>query len=143
MFNFSAIIRDTLVSDATVKGLFNAAATGSCKVRLAELQISASYPQVLIDYIGGQTIPGMDAEEGRLYVRVESQGSGSEHAIKNLGFFKSAILNLLDEHNLSATSTVYHLRKTNETGCRFDEENKCYFNTLMFDTWVKQNHNIP
>jgi hypothetical protein len=132
-----------MVDNATIKGLFNAAATASCKVRLAELQISASYPQVLIDYIGGQTIPGMDAEEGRLYIRVESQGSGSEHAIKNLGFFKSAILGLLDEQKLSATSTVYHLRKTNETGCRFDEENKCYFNTLMFDTWVKQNHNIP
>jgi len=143
MFNFTSLIRESLANNATIKGLFNAALTGSCRVTLSELALSGAYPQILLDYVGGQTIPGMDGEQGRLYIRVESQGSGSEHAIKNLGWFKSAILNVLDENNLSATATIYHLRKTNETGCRYDEDNKCYFNTLMFDTWVKQNHNIP
>ena len=143
MFILKTLIRDTLVNNATVKALFNATATGSCAVRMQGLQMSATYPQILIDYMGGATEAGMDTEEGRLYLRIESQGSGSEHPIKNLGFFRSAIFGVLDDTPLSATATVYQIRKTNETGERYDEENKCYFNTIGFNVWVKQDFAKP
>ena len=143
MFILKTLIRDTLVNNATIKGLFNAANTGSCIVRMDNLQMSASYPQILIGYSAGPTTPGMDAEQGRLYLRIETQGSGTEHPIKNLGFFRSAILNVLDDTNLSATATIFHMRKTNEIGEQYDEDNKYYFNVLSFDTWVKQDWNKP
>ena len=143
MFVFKTLIRDTLVNNATIKGLFNATATGSCMVRMAELQVSATYPQILIEYIGGPTIANMDGERGRLYLRVESKGSGTEHPLKNLGYFRGAILNVLDDVTLSGTSVCYLLMKTNETGERFDDEQKCYFNTIGFDVFLKQDFTKP
>jgi hypothetical protein len=143
MFILKTLVKDKLVDNATIKGLFNAAATGSCAVRMAELQLSATYPQILIDYVGGPTTSNMDAEEGVLYLRIESQGSGSEHPLKNLGFFRSAILNVLDDTNHSATATVFHMRKINELGERYDEERKMYFNLIGFNVWVKQSFNNP
>ena len=143
MFIFKTLIKDKLVDNATIKGLFNAAATGSCAVRMAELQMSTTYPQILIDYVGGPTEPGMDAEQGRLYLRIESQGSGSEHPIKNLGFFRSAILNIIDDTAIASTAVAYHLRKSFESGEHYDEENKCYFNTIGFETWIKQDFSKP
>jgi hypothetical protein len=110
---------------------------------MSQLEISGIFPNITLDYVGGPTRGGMDGEYGRLYLRMESQGSGSEHAIKNLGFFRSAVLNLLDDTPLSATAVVYHMRKTNETGERFDEDNNCYYNVLGFDCWVKQDHTKP
>jgi len=147
MFILKTLIRDTLVDNAAIKTLFNAAATGSCIVRMSELMLSAVYPNISIDYVGGATVPGMDGENGRLYLRVESaSGSGAggnEHAIKDLGRFRSAILNLLDDTNLSATATLYWIHKTNETGERWDQENNCYYNVLGFDCLTKQNFSYP
>ena len=144
MFVFKTLIRDKLVDNANIKTLFNAAATGSCAVRMAELQVSAVYPQVTIDYVGGATIGGMAGEEGRLYLRIETKGgTGSEHGIKNLGQFRRNILSILDDTNHSATAVVYHCRKTNESGDRFDDINKCYYNTLGFDIWLKVNTTVP
>ena len=143
MFTFKTLVRDKLVDNATVKGLFNAAATGSCVIKMDNLQMSASYPQILISYTPGQTIAGMDAEEGRLYLRVETQGSGSEHPIKNLGYFRAAILNVLDDMSQTGTAVAYQIRKTNELGEQYDSDNKYYFNVISFNTWIKQDWNKP
>lgn len=143
MFVFKTLIRDKLVDNAGIKTLFNAGATGSCFVNMAELQVSAHYPQILIDYVGGATIGGMGGEEGRLYLRIETKGSGTEHPIKNLGNFRRNILSVLDDTNHSATAVVYHLRKTNESGDKFDFDSKCYYNTIGFNVLVKQNFNLP
>ena len=143
MFILKTLIRDKLVDNATIKALFNAAATGSCVVNMHELDVSASYPNISIDYVGGATQTNMGGEEGRLYLRVESQGSGSEHAIKNLGYFRSAILNILDDKSHSATATIYHIRKTNETGERIAEDKNCYYNIISFNVWNKQDFTKP
>lgn len=142
MYNAKTLIRDTLVNDATIKTYFSAAATGSCRVNMADIEWSATYPQVLIQWVGGATTPGMSADEARVYITIESQGSGSTSAYKQLGQFRSTILGLIDDKNLSGTATIYQIRKTNELE-GYDEDTHVYYQRLGFDCFVKQSSSIP
>ena len=142
MYNYKTLIRDALVNNATVKTIFAAAATGSCRVNMENLRASASYPQILIGFGGGETTPGMDADETRIYLTCESKGSGSLHPYKENGKMRSAILNVIDDTNLSATSVCYHIRKFSEAE-GYDGDKKVYWLRLGFTAIYKQNTSIP
>lgn len=143
MYNAKTLIRDTLVNNATIKGYFAATLTGSCNVNMADLQWSATYPQVIVQWVGGATTPGMNADDARIYLTIESQGSGSTlSAYKEIGKFRSTILSLIDDTNLSGTATIYHLRKTNELE-GYDEDTKVYYSRIGFDCITKQSSNTP
>jgi hypothetical protein len=142
MYNAKTLIRDTLVDNATIKGYFSAAATGSCHVTMEHIQVSAVYPQITIGWIGGQTTPGMDADEAFVYLTVTTLGSGSLHPFKELGKFRSTIISLLDDTNLSATATIYHMRKENEFEM-YDDDTKVYGLKMGFLLKTKQSSTIP
>ena len=142
-YTYKTLIRDKLVDDATIKGLFGAAATGSCRVNMEFLNVSASYPQILIGYGGGETTPNMDADEARIFLTVESRGSGSLHPYKEIGKLRSAILAVIDDTALqSNTAVAYHCRKFSEIE-GYNESKKVYWNRIAFDVNYLQNTSLP
>lgn len=135
------MIRDKLVDNATVKGIFGAGATGSCNIRMEFINASASYPQVVIGYGGGQTTPNMDADESRIYLTIECKGSGSIHAYQEIGKIRSAILDVIDDTSIqSNTAVAYHCRKFSEVE-GYSEDEKVYWERLGFQVWYKQQTN--
>lgn len=143
MFSYKKLIRDKLVDTAGVKTLFTAAATGSCRVLMEDLVVDDKFPQVLIGYGGGETTLNMSADSSQIYVTIEAQSSGSEHAYDILGDFRSQILSVLDDTALNSTTAVcYHLRKFGETES-FDEERKVYWLRIGFNGEFKQNFSLP
>ncbi len=141
-YNFRTLIRDALVDNAGIKSVFAAGATGSCRVNMDFLIVSAVYPQVIIGYSAGQTTPGMGGSESQIFLTTECKGSGALHAHKELGNFRRNILNVLDDTNLSATSTCYKIRKFTEiTG--FDEQKKVHWLQLGFNAQFLENNSLP
>ena len=109
---------------------------------MEHLHASGGYPQVLIGYGAGETTPGMDADQGRIYLTIECQGSGSTTPYKQLGWFRSAIINLIDDVSLSATAVIYHCRKFSEAeGYEFDK--KVHWLRMGFNIEAKQNTSKP
>lgn len=142
MFSYKTLIRDKLVDNATIKDIFGAAATGSCNIRMEFINASATYPQIIIGYGGGQTTPNMDADESRIYLTCESRGSGSIHAYQELGKIRSAILSIIDDTSLqSNTAVAYHCRKFSEVE-GYSEEEKVYWNRIGFQCNFKENFNV-
>ena len=142
-YTYKTLIRDKLVDDATIKSLFGAAATGSCRVNMEFLSVSAAYPQVLISWGGGQTTPNMDTDEGRMFLTVEARGSGALHAYKEIGKFRSAILAIIDDTALqSNTAVAYHCRKFSEIE-GYSEDKKIWWNRMAFDLDFLQNTSFP
>ena len=142
MFSYKTLVRDKLIADATVKGLFSAAASGSCRINMENLVLSAAYPQILIGWGGGQTTPNMDGDEGVLNITIECRGTGSVHGHQEVGKFRSAILNVIDDTSISnSTAVCYHIRKISEED-GYDEEEKVYWSRMNFTTWYKQNFNV-
>lgn len=147
MYNYKTLIRDSLIKRAGIKGLFGATNSGSCRVNMESLRLTAVYPQILIGWGGGQTTPGMDADEGRVYLTTEctstaEAGGTGIHAYKQLGKFRSEILTAIDDMSLSSTATIYHIRKFSEIE-GFDEAKKIYWHRIGFDIYAKQNFNVP
>ena len=140
MFTYKTLIRDKLVDNATVKGIFGAAATGSCNIRMEFINASASYPQVVIGYGGGQTTPNMDADESRIYLTIECKGSGSIHAYQEIGKMRSAILSVIDDTSFASTAVAYHCRKFSEVE-GYSEDEKVYWWRGGFSCFFKQNAN--
>ena len=138
MFTYKTLIRDKLVKNAGVKTVFGATNTGSCNVRMEFLNASASYPQVVIGYGGGETTPNMDADESRIYLTIEARGSGSVHAYQEIGKMRSAILAVIDDTSLqSNTAVAYHCRKFSEVE-GYSEDEKVYWNRIGFQVNFKQ-----
>ena len=141
MFTYKTLVIDKLKDNATVKTLFGAAATGSCAIKMENLVASASYPQVLVGWGGGRTTPNMDADEGNIYLTIECKGTGSMHAHQEIGKFRSAILNIVDDTAISGNTAVfYQMRKQMEQG-GYDEKEKVYWHRLGFTVFAKQNFN--
>jgi len=141
-YNYKTLIRDALVNNATIKSIFAATASGSCRVNMENLRASATYPQVLIGWAAGETTPNMDSDKGRIYLTIESQGSGSLHPYKEIGKFRSAILNIIDDTNLSATSVCLHLRKFSEFE-GYDGLKKLYWLRLGLSGEFVHNSSLP
>ena len=143
MYTYKTLVRDKLVENTAIQSLFNAATTGSCRVNMENLYVTASYPQILIGYDGGETTPNMDADTGRITLTVESQEGSGLHSHKELGQFRSAIMDVIDDTSLqSNTAVCYHLRKFSET-TGFDEDKKVYWLRLSFEGQFKQNFSFP
>lgn len=143
MYTYKTLVRDKLVDNAKVKGLFAATATGSCRVNMENLNVAVSYPQIIISYAGGQTDPNMDADSVRLYLTIECKGTATTHAHKEIGNFRSAILNVIDDTALTSNTAVcYHIRKFSEVE-GFSDDKKAYWLRIGFDTHFKQNVNFP
>lgn len=142
MYTYRTLIRDTLVDDATVKGLFGAGDTGSCWVNMENLTVTARYPGIIISYAGGQTVSNMDADEASIYLTTECKGTGTIHAHKEIGKFRSAILNVLDDKSLTGTAACFLLKKSSEVE-GFDEEKKVWWLRIGFDGTWKQNFGKP
>ena len=141
-YTYKTLIRDKLVNNATVKGLFSATLTGSCRVNMADLTVSAAYPQIIISYGGGMTVSNMDADSSQLYLTVECKGTGTTHAYKELGLFRSAILSVIDDTSIASTAVCHLLRKFSEYE-GFDEEKKVYWLRIGFTGDFVQNTNYP
>lgn len=142
MYTYKTLVRDKLVDNATVKGLFAATLTGSCRINMENLTVSASYPQIIVSYGGGETVPNMDADLSQVYLTVECKGTGTTHAYKELGLFRSAILSVIDDTAIESTAVCYLLRKFTEFE-GFDEERKVYWLRLGFIGNFKQNTSYP
>ncbi len=145
MYINKTLIRDLLVDDATVQGLFHASVgtlTASCHVNMEDMFASASYPQVLIGYGAGETTPGMDADQARIYLTIECMGSGSTTPYKQLGYFRSSIIRLIDDQPLSATAVFYHCRKFSEIE-GYDDLRKVHWLRLAFNAEARQNTTKP
>ncbi len=151
LYNYKTLIRDVLVDDATIKTYFEAALTGSCRVNMENLRASAAYPQILIGYGGGQTTPGMDTDEVNMYLTIECRGSSvgtSLHALKEIGWFRGAILSLLDDTAIGfsggggTTAVCYHFRKFSEFEGYKDQEN-VHWLRIGFDAHYKQTTSYP
>ena len=141
-YTYKTLVRDKLVDNATVKGLFSAGATGSCRINMEDLIVSAGYPQVLIGWVGGETISNMDTDEGRLYLTIEARGTGSTHAHRELGLLRSAILNVIDDTALqSNTGVCYLMRKFSEFE-GYDDKEKVWWMRLGFSTTYRQNFSL-
>ncbi|HUV84556.1 MAG TPA: hypothetical protein VMV86_02555 [Methanosarcinales archaeon] len=141
-YNYKTLVRDYLVNNAAVKTVFSATLTGSCRVNMENLRASASYPQILIGYGAGETTPGMDADESRIYLTCESKGSGTLHPYKEVGKLRSAIIGAIDDQSLSATSVCYHIRKFSEAE-GYDEDKKVYWLRMGFTANFRQNTSLP
>lgn len=142
MFSYKTLIRDKLVDNATVKALFSATLTGSCRVNMDQLFVSASYPQVLIGYAGGETNMNLDGDECNIYLKVECRGTGTTHPLQEVGKFRSAILGVIDDTALSTTTACcVLLRKFSEVE-GYDEAKKVYWLRIGFDGWFRQNFNV-
>jgi len=143
LYTYKTLIRDKLVDNATIKTLFAAAATGSCRVNMENLVASAGYPQVIMSYGGGETTPNMDADEVNIFLTVETRGSGAIHAHKEIGKFRSAILSIIDDTSLQSTTAVcYHFRKFSEVE-GFDEDKKVWWLRAGFNGEFLQNSTWP
>ena len=142
MYTYKTLVRDKLVDNATVKTLFAATATGSCRINMENLEVSASYPQILIGWGGGETTPGMDADVGRIYLTIEAVGTSTTHAFKEIGKFRSAIISAIDDQGLSATAVCYHICKFSEIE-GFDDDRKVNWLRLSFDAQFKQSTGNP
>jgi hypothetical protein len=140
MFTYRTLIRDALVNNASIKTLFGATLTGSCRVNLEYVNVSAAYPQIIVGCAGGNTTPGMGGENVQIYITVEAKGTGTTHAHQELGKFRSKILAVLDDTNLSATAVCYHLRKFTESN-GIDDNKRIYWMRINFDGEFKQNTN--
>jgi len=138
MYTYRTLVRDALVGNAGIKTVFGATNTGSCWVNMENLRTTAKYPGIIIGWAGGETTPGMDADEGRIYTTIECKGTGSTHAHKELGKIRSAIINVIDDTYLSATAVCYHLRKFSEVD-GFDNDKKIWWLRLGFAGQFKQN----
>ena len=143
MYTYKTLIRDFLVDNATFRGLFNAAATGSCRVNMDNLFVSAVYPQVLIGYGAGETRSNLNADSAQIFLTIEAKGTSTTHAYKELGNFRSAIMDIIDDTSLqSNTAVAYHCRKFSEVE-GFDEDKKIRWHRLGFDVEYLQNFNLP
>lgn len=141
-FTYKTLIRDKLVDNSTIKGLFAATSTGSCRVNMEFLNAPASYPQILIGYGGGQTTPNMDADEVRMFLTIEAKGTGTTHAYREIGKFRSAILAVIDDTSLQSTTAVaYHFRKFSEVEA-YSEDKKVWWLRLGFDGKFPQKANF-
>ena len=138
-YTYKTLVRDKLVDNAGVKGLFGATATGSCRINMEFLNASATYPQVLIGYGGGETTQNMDADECRIFLTIETKGTGTTSPYKELGKFRSAILAVIDDTSLqSNTAVAYHFRKFSEVEA-YSEDKKLHWLRLGFDGRFAQN----
>ena len=138
-YTYKTLVRDKLVDNATVKGLFGASATGSCRVNMEFLNVSATYPQVLIGYGGGETTQNMDADEVRIFLTIETKGTGTTTPYKELGKFRSAILAVIDDTSLqSDTAVAYHFRKFSEVEA-YSADKKLHWLRIGFDGKFLQN----
>ncbi len=142
MYNYKTLIRNNLVDDATVKGLFNAGATGSTRVNMENLYLTAAYPQILVGWNAGETRSNLDADAGQIFLTVECKGSGSLTPYKELGKFRSAILNVIDDTPLSATAVCYMCRKFSEVE-GYSEDKRVHWLRLGFSTEMRQNFSNP
>lgn len=142
MYTYKTLVRDKLVDNATIKGLFSATTTASCRVNMDDLLVSASYPQILVGYAGGETRGNLSADAGRISLRIECRGTSSTHAYKELGKFRSAVISVIDDKSLSGTAVCYLCQKYSEFES-FDEEKKVYSLTMGFLAEFKQNTSIP
>ena len=143
MYTYKTLIRDKLVDNATIKSLFSAAATGSTRVNMEFLDVSASYPQVILSYGGGITTSNMDSDESNIFLTVESRTSGSTHAHKELGKFRSAILAVIDDTSLqSNTGVAFFVKKFSEVE-GFSEDEKVHWLRMGFACHFKQNTSFP
>jgi hypothetical protein len=109
---------------------------------MADLTVSAAYPQIIISYGGGMTVSNMDADSSQLYLTVECKGTGTTHAYKELGLFRSAILSVIDDTSIASTAVCHLLRKFSEYE-GFDEEKKVYWLRIGFTGDFVQNTNYP
>ena len=141
-YTYKTLVRDKLVDNAGIKTLFSATSTGSCRVNMEFLNVSAIYPQILIGYDGGETRGNLDADEGRITLTIEVKGTGSTHAYKELGNFRSAIINVVDDKPLSGTAVCYLFKKFSELE-GFDEDKKVWSLRMGFNAEYKQQTNLP
>jgi len=142
MFTYKTLVRDTLVDSAGIKTLFGAAATGSCRVNMEDIRASAVYPQVLIGYSARASVTQMGADEGTVTLTIESKTSGTTHAHKEIGNFRSAILTVLDETSFASTAVCYYCKKVSEVES-FNDDKNVYSLILDFDTQFKRNVSVP
>ena len=142
MYTYKTLIRDNLVDDATIKTLFSAATTGSTRVNMEHLFLTASYPQILIGYLAGETRGNLDADDARIFLTVEAKGSGSLVPYKELGKFRSAIISAIDDKSLSATAVIYLCQKFSEVE-GYAEDKKVYWLRIGFNIEAKQQTNLP
>jgi hypothetical protein len=138
------LVRDTLVDNADIKKFFDATLTGSCRVNMADLQVPAGYPQILIRDVGGPTQPGLGTEHGMLFLRIEvgKVETGTIHPIITYDEIRASVLNLIDDKTLSATASCFWIHKGSETE-GFDDETKVYFKDMAFDYVLKQDFTKP
>ena len=141
-YTYKTLIRDSLVDNATIKGLFGAAGTGSCRVNMENLEVSASYPQILIGWAGGQTRSNMDANNGRIFLTIEARGTGTTHAFKELGKFRAAIISAIDDKSLTGTAACYHIHKFSDFE-GFDSDRKVNWLKMGFNGEWRQNTSLP
>ena len=140
MFTYKTLIIDKLKDNATIKTVFSATLTGSCAIKMENLVASASYPQILVGWGGGETTKNLDGDEGRMYITIEAKGTGSTHAYQEIGKIRSAILNVVDDTAFASTAVCYHMRKFTELE-GYDEKEKVWWYRIGFDCWYKQNFN--
>ena len=143
MYTYKTLVRDKLVDNATVKGLFSATLTGSCRINMENLVVSAGYPQVIISWGSSETVKNMDADNSSLFLTIQCRGTGSVHAHKEIGKFRSAILNIVDDTSIqSNTAVCYWMKKFSEVE-GFDEDKKMWWLRLGFLGQFKQNASYP
>ena len=143
MYTYKTLIRDKLVDNATIKTLFAATLTGSCRVNMENLVASAGYPQIIISYGGGETVSNMDSDNSTMFLTIECRGTATTHAHKEIGKFRSAILNIIDDTSLQSTTAVcYWLKKFSEVE-GFNEADNVYWLRMGFNGQFKQNASFP
>lgn len=142
-YTYKTLVRDKLVDNATIKTLFSATLTGSCRVNMENLRVATAYPQVLLGFSAGPTHANLDAETARIFVTVQAKGTGSTHPHKEIGKFRSAILAVLDDTGLdSSTAVAYYFKKFGEVE-GYSEEQQIHWLRMGFEAEYKVNTNNP
>lgn len=141
-YNYKTLIRDNLVDDATIQGLFSAGTTASTHVHMENLFRTGVFPQILIGWNAGETRSNLDADAGQIFLTVECKGSGSLTPYKEVGNFRSAILSAIDDQSLSATSVCYLCRKFSEIE-GYSIDRKVHWLRMGFSFEGRQNTSLP
>ena len=116
---------------------------------MENLVVSAGYPQIIMSYGAGETMPNMDVDEVNMFLTTECRGTATiGHAHKEIGKFRSAILNVVDDtgffgiSNTTKTAVCHHFKKFSEVE-GFDEDKKVWWLRMGFDGNFVQQSTYP
>lgn len=126
------LVRDRLVNDATIRGFFSAAATGSARVYPVFMETTGKYPQIVYSEIPGPTDPGMSASNGIVTLSIETQATGGVNPHINQELILERMDQLFDDQAVTGLAisgtSVYTFLMLREGGTEisYSSERKTY-----------------